>query len=61
MQCQSKIDNVRTFLRGTTEKRPRKLTMKRNPIIQPKPGFLMLCSSKVSPDCSLILSLIANM
>lgn len=46
-----------TFLRGTTEKRPRKLTTKRNPIIHPNDGFL---KSFLSEDSLAIRSLIPN-
>ncbi|ANM63671.1 unnamed protein product [Arabidopsis thaliana] len=44
-----------TFRRGTTEKRPRKLTTKRKPIIQPKEGSLT--PRDTSPDWVAIRSL----
>lgn len=47
-----------TFLSKTTEKRPRKLTRKRKPIIQCKLGFLILFESLASVDCLAIASLI---
>ena len=47
-----------TFRRGTTEKRPRKLTTKRKAMIQPKEGSLT--PRAASPEWLAIRSLIAN-
>ena len=47
-----------TFRRGTTEKRPRKLTTKINPIIHPNAGFLISFALVSSADCLATTSLI---
>ena len=51
---------VSTFRKGTTEKRPRKLTTKRKPIIHPKAGSLISLALEWSADSWAMRPLIPN-